>query len=101
MNPRSALPGLRHAAFLAPMLLLAACGSWGRVGATAKPQPGETLTQILDLNTVFRRLGRLTAGAPLPFVANVAFFGGPADSTLTVIGLSLENRDLTFGREGD
>jgi len=102
MNPRSALPGLTRAGLLAlPLFFLAACGSWGRVGPGAKPQPGETLTQILDLSTVFKRLGRLTAGAPLPFVANVAFFGGPGDSTLTVIGISLENRDLAFQREGD
>jgi GWxTD domain-containing protein len=102
MNPRSALPGLARAGLLAlPLCLLVACGSWGRVGDTPKPKPGETLTQILDLNTVFKRLGRLTAGAPLPFVADVAFFGGPADSTLAVVAASLENRDLAFQRDAD
>jgi GWxTD domain-containing protein len=83
------------------MLALAACGSWGRVGNGAPPKTGGTLTQILDLPSVYKRLGRLTAGQPLPFIADVAFFGGPGDSTIAVVGLSLENRDLAFQREGD
>lgn len=78
------------------------CGSWGRVGN--QPAPGgqtETLTQVLDLTSVYRRLGRLTAGAPLPFVADVAFLAGPGDSTIALLGMSLENRHLAFQREGD
>jgi GWxTD domain-containing protein len=86
---------------LAATLLLSGCGSWGRVGGAPPPNQGEALTQILDLNTVYRRIGRLTAGDPLPFVADVAFFGGPGDSTVTVVGLSLENRSFAFQREGD
>lgn len=83
-------------------LLLAGCGSWGRVGSGGPaPSQGETLTQILDLTTVYKRLGRLTAGDPLPFVADVAFFAGAADSTIAVVGLSLENRHLAFQREGN
>jgi GWxTD domain-containing protein len=82
-------------------LLLAGCGSWGRPGKNPEPSQGETLTQILDLNAVYRRLGRLTAGAPVPFVADLAFFGGPGDSTVTVVGISLENRALSFQRDGD
>ena len=81
---------------------LIGCGSWGRVGN--QPAPGgqtETLTQVLDLNSVYRRLGRLTAGAPLPFVADVAFLAGPGDSTIALLGMSLENRNLAFQREGD
>lgn len=86
---------------LALAVLLAGCGSWGRAGNRPSPRQGETLTQILDLNSVYRRIGRLTAGAPLPFVADVGFFGGPADSTITVFGVSLENRSFAFQREGD
>jgi GWxTD domain-containing protein len=79
-----------------------ACGSWGRVGNHPAPAgQTETLTQVLDLTTVYRRLGRLTAGAPLPFVADVAFLAGPGDSTIALVGLSLENRNLSFQREGD
>lgn len=81
-------------------LTLLGCGSWGRVGGTS-PQSGETLTQVLDLNTAYRRIGRLTGGAPTSFVADVAFLAGPGDSTVAVIGVSLENQNLGFQREGD
>jgi len=82
------------------VLTLLGCGSWGRVGG-ASPQGGETLTQVLDLNAAYRRIGRLTGGAPTPFVADVAFFAGPGDSTVAVIAVSLENQNLSFQREGD
>jgi GWxTD domain-containing protein len=86
----------------AAAVLLAGCGSWGRVGSNRPaPSPGETLTQILDLSSVYRRLGRLTAGDPLPFVADVAFLAGAGDSTVVLVGLSLENRNLAFQREGN
>lgn len=83
------------------VLFLAGCGSWGRAGSAPAPRQSEALTQILDLNAVYRKLGRLTAGDPLPFVADVAFFGGPGDSTIAVLGASLENRNFAFQREGD
>jgi GWxTD domain-containing protein len=86
----------------AAALFLLGCGSWGRVGS--QPAPGdepEAVTQVLDLASVYRRLGRLTAGSPLPFVADVAFLAGPGDSTIALLGLSLENRNLAFQREGD
>ncbi len=86
---------------LALVLLLAACGSWGRAGNHPAPRQAEALAQILNLNSVYQRLGRLTAGDPLPFVADVAFYGGPADSTVAVVGVSLENRNFAFQREGD
>jgi GWxTD domain-containing protein len=81
-------------------LTLLGCGSWGRAGG-ASPQTGETLTQVLDLNAAYRRIGRLTGGAPMPFVADVAFLAGPGDSTVAVIAVSLENQNLSFQREGD
>lgn len=80
---------------------LLGCGSWGRAGGSAAPQPGEALTQVLDLGASYRRIGRLTGGGPIPFVADVAFLAGPADSTIAVIGVSLENQNLSFQREGD
>lgn len=82
-------------------LLLLGCGSWGRVGSQPSVRQGETLTQILDLSAVYKRLGRLTSGAPMPFVAEVAFYGGAGDSTLAVVALSLESRNLAFQKEGD
>lgn len=91
---------LRSSALVA-VLVLTGCGSWGRPGGSPAPSEGETLTQILDLNAIYRRLGRLTSGAPLPFVADVAFLAGPADSTVAVVGVSLENRAFAFQRDGD
>lgn len=85
----------------ATALLLLGCGSWGRVGSQPGVQQGETLTQILDLSAVYKRLGRLTSGPPLPFVAEMAFYGGSGDSTLAVVALSLESRNLAFQKEGD
>jgi GWxTD domain-containing protein len=96
MMPRSLSSGV-----LAVAVLLAGCGSWGRPGVRPSPRQGETLTEILDLNSVYRRLGRLTAGDPLPFIADVGFFGAPGDSTIMVVGLSLENRNFAFQREAD
>jgi len=80
---------------------LTGCGSWGRVGDQPRPTQGETLTQILDVNATYRRLGRLAAGGPLPFVASVQFFAGPGDSTIAVVALSLESRHLQFQRDGE
>jgi GWxTD domain-containing protein len=77
------------------------CGSWGRVGSGGQPTPSETLTRVLNTTQFYQRLGRLAAGDPLPFVGNVAFAGGPADSVVGVLGLSLENRALAFQREGN
>ncbi len=94
--PRSLPSGV-----LAAVVLLAGCGSWGRAGSQPSPHQSETLTQILDLNSVYKRLGRLTAGDPLPFIADVGFFGGPGDSAIAVVGVSLENRNFAFQREGD
>ena len=77
------------------------CGSWGRVGSGGQPTPSETLTRVLNTTQFYQRLGRLAAGDPLPFVGNVAFAAGAADSVVGVLGLSLENRALAFQREGN
>ena len=77
------------------------CGSWGRVGSGGQPTPSETLTRLVNTTQFYQRLGRLAAGDPLPFVGNVAFAAGPADSVIGILGLSLENRALAFQREGN
>jgi GWxTD domain-containing protein len=77
------------------------CGSWSRVGSKREPTPSETLTRVLNTTQYYQRLGRLAADEPLPFVGNVAFAAGPADSVIGVLGLSLENRALAFQREGN
>lgn len=77
------------------------CGNWKRVGDEATPAPGESLTRIFNSTQFYQRLGRLAAAEPLPFVGTVAFARGPSDSVIAVLGLSLENRALSFQREGN
>ena len=77
------------------------CGSWKRVGSQDGPAPAEQLTQLMNISSFYQRLGRLAAAEPLPFVGTVAFAAGPADSVITVLGLSLENRALAFQREAN
>jgi GWxTD domain-containing protein len=77
------------------------CGSWKRVGSDEQPKPTETLTKLLNTQQFYQRLGRLSAGDPMPFVGTVAFAAGPADSVIAVLGLSLENRFFAFQREGN
>ena len=81
----------------------AACGSqWKRVGTEdPRPTPEQTLTQVFNPNNMFNHMGRLTAPDPIPFVGHMAFADGPADSVIAILGVSLENRSLTFQREGD
>jgi GWxTD domain-containing protein len=77
------------------------CGSWKRVGTQDAPPPADQLTKLVNTTAFYQRLGRLAATDPLPFVGTVAFVAGPADSVITVLGLSLENRALAFQREGN
>jgi len=77
------------------------CGSWKRVGTQDGPAPADQLTQLVNVSSFYQRLGRLAAAEPLPFVGSVAFAAGPADSVITALGLSIENRALAFQREGN
>jgi len=84
---------------LAVLLLLTACGSWQRVGESQTASPEESLTSLFDMPTVYRRMGRLAAGPPLPFVGVVDFAAGPGDSVKAMLGLSIENRALSFQKD--
>ena len=94
---------LARSAFLALTLgSLAACGSWRRVGDEDRTtQSTETHTRLFNVQAYYASLGRLAAGEPLPFVGSIAFAQGPRDSTIALLGLSLENRALSFQREGN
>ena len=64
------------------------CGSWGRVGAAdQQPRPSETLTDFLNVQNYYKRLGRLAAGDPVPFVGTVAFAAGTADTAIAIVAL--------------
>jgi GWxTD domain-containing protein len=82
-------------------LAAAGCGSWKRVGSPGGPAPADQLTKVVNPTAFYQRLGRLAAADPLPFVGTVAFAEGPGDSVITALGLSLENRALTFQRDGN
>jgi GWxTD domain-containing protein len=84
---------------LAVLLLLTACGSWQRVGESQTASPEESLTSLFDMPTVYRRMGRLAAGPPLPFVGVMDFAAGPGDSVKAILGLSIENRALSFEKD--
>lgn len=90
----------RDSLLLLLLLPVAACNSWQRVGTSATPSPEETLTSLFDMPAVYRSMGRLAAGAPLPFVGSVAVAAGPGDSVKTILGLSIENRALSFRKDG-
>lgn len=84
---------------LAGLMVITACGSWQRVGSGSAPTPEGSITEVLDMATVYKRLGRLVAPAPVPFIGDMVYVGGPGDSTVAVVGLSMENRVLSFQRE--
>jgi GWxTD domain-containing protein len=64
------------------------------------PSADQTLTEIFNLPAVYTRMGRLAAGAPVPFVGTIAYLGGRGDSTIAQLGVSLPNRALSFQRDG-
>jgi GWxTD domain-containing protein len=82
---------------------VAGCGSqWTRRGSdTPGETPEESLADVFNPNTAYQEMGRLTAPEPLPFIGDVVFADGPADSVIAVVALTLESQALTFQREGD
>jgi GWxTD domain-containing protein len=58
------------------------------------------LTELFNLAAVYQRLGRLASPGPIPFVGTVGTLAARGDSTLAELSLSLENRALSFQRDG-
>jgi GWxTD domain-containing protein len=89
-------------ALIAALVATAACGSWKRVGTETEPRSAsQTLSDLLDTQSYYRRIGRLSSTGSLPWVGSVAYAAGPGDSTIAIIGLSLQNSVLGFQREGN
>ena len=86
---------------LTALAALTACGSWQRVGTDSAPTPENSITEVLDMGTVYRRLGRLVAPTPVSFIGDLVYVAGPGDSTIAVVALSMENRVLSFQRENN
>jgi len=87
----------------AVVLLLLACGGGRQAEPGTRPAPTsaeQTLNDLFNLSALYQRMGRLTGGSPLPFVGNLAYFAGRGDSTIVLLGLSLDNRTLSFQRSG-
>jgi GWxTD domain-containing protein len=80
-------------------LAAAACA---QVAVDSETAPSALVPQLFAASEVYKGIGLLAAGDPLPFVAGVRYLGGPSgDSTLGVLGVSLANRALSFRRSGD
>jgi len=78
-----------------------ACGSWQRVGSEDQPAAGAVVPRLFSAGSIYRSMGLLVAGAPLPFITSVRYLdGGSPDSVLAVVGISLANQALRFQREG-
>ena len=83
------------------MSVLAACGGWKRVGTEDAKAPAQGFTALLNQQALFQKLGRLSAGDPLPFTGSVAQVKGAGDTVLVILGLSLENRALSFQKDNN
>jgi len=83
------------------LILLGGC-QWQRVGSETEPDPSLVLPQLFDPTALYRRMGFLASGAPLPYVATFRYLATEsADTTLAIFGLSLANNSLAFRRAAD
>ena len=115
MKMRRPLIRISTIAPLALFLVQASCGGGNAAPRPAPsparaPQraPGAAAAPIaasgpeFDGVKLYRELGLLARGAPMPFVGNVAFMASATpDSTHVVVALTISNGNLTFGRETD
>ncbi len=98
------------------LTVLSGCAS-GRGATPGSPTPGSQspgsaqvpgavsnrrIPQQPDVIALYRRLGLLAESGETPFVGALSFLGGRSpDSTVMVLTVSLANRALRFGRDGD
>jgi GWxTD domain-containing protein len=114
MSRRISIPArIRTLVGLGAAVALMGCAGGGGAGAPAagaRPAPApapeapnrSSLGPQYDAIGLFRRLGLLARGAPMPFVGSVSFFATPGgDSTHVLVAISLANSALTFAREND
>lgn len=91
---------MRRLLLLALASSAAGCGAWQRVGSDNSGAPSP-VNEIFNLPAYYARIGRIAAGDPFPFVGTIAFAAGRGDTTLAILGLSLQNANLGFQREGN
>jgi GWxTD domain-containing protein len=82
------------------LTVIAGC-STGRTSAAGTPSAAtdQTLSELFSLSSVYQKLGRLAGTGPIQFVGNVATLAGRGDSTILEVGISFENRALSFQRD--
>jgi GWxTD domain-containing protein len=84
------------------MLVASAGCQWQRVGSEAAPDPSVVVPELFDPASLYRRLGFLASGPPLPYVGGLRFLAtGSPDTTLAVFAVSLANAALSFRRTAD
>jgi len=100
---------VRRAALLTSLVfggaLGAACSRPAAPPAGGAPAPSvarATSTPTFDATPLYRQMGMIARGLPLPVLGRVAFLASrDADTTHVVVGLSLTNSALAFAREAD
>lgn len=96
------LSGIVAAASL--VVLLSACGrpAAAPAGAPTPTVARASSTPTFDATPLYRQMGMIAQGLPLPVLGRVAFLasGDPA-KTHVLVGLSLANSALSFAREAD
>ncbi len=92
--------GVGPKVMVAAMILVgAACGQWRRVGSDQTPTPDAVLPGLFELSSAYHRMGFLSHGSPVAFVAAVRYLAGPTpDSTLGLFSASMSNSALSFRR---
>lgn len=96
------VPNPVRAAVAGAVLLCAACGPWQRVGSDTGPDPTVILPRLFNPAALYREMGFLAGGPPVPFVAHLRFLATPSpDSTLAILAMSLANNSFSFRRSGE
>ena len=86
---------------LVTVFAVAGCRAWRQADSAGLPGSDTTLPQLFDAATIYRQMGFIVSGPPLPFVASLRYLAAGADSTLGVFALSLANQALSFRRDED
>lgn len=93
--------GWRFRAVAGATFAVAVTGScqWQRVGSDTGPDPSVVVPELFEPAALYRAMGLIASGAPLPFVGNLRYLATASpDTTVALFGLSLANEALTFRR---
>lgn len=94
----------RFVVWLALAIVAGCSGRRSSNVAGGAPAPDTRTPQNLtfDATPLYRQMGMIARGLPLPFIGRVSYVASPvADSTHVIVALSLSNQALSFVREAD